>query len=265
MANFRTVTLYFRNPNPSLLCRVADGILNLLYPESCVACACAVSTLQDCGICRRCREKILQLRIAGPLCPSCGLPYRTFADGEAHLCGRCTMRLPPYSGARAFGWYGSELSRAIQALKFGGRRNLAGFLAALMAETLLEAWDARDIDLIVPVPLHPKRLRERGYNQAALLGRRLGRFVGLPCHAALLRRIRHTSPQVGLSDAERARNLRLAFRCARPDAARGMRILLVDDVMTTGATVASAAEALLAAGARRVSVLTAARAVAGPE
>lgn len=255
-----------RDPPSSPLRRLADGVLNLLYPESCLVCADAVARSQNCGVCRRCREKILQLRITGSVCPACGLPYRGFdGGGEAHLCGRCTLSLPPYSGARAYGWYGSELSRIIQALKFEGRQNLARLLTPLMAETLLEAWDLREIDLVVPVPLHPKRQRERGYNQAALLARGLAQQVGLPFRPAALARMRCTLPQVGLSDPERARNLRHAFWSPPSSKIMDLRILLIDDVMTTGATVASATEALLAAGALRVTVLTAARAVAGPE
>lgn len=181
------------------------------------------------------------------------------------MCGKCTLRLPPYSGARAFGCYSSELSRVIQALKFDGRRNLAKLLAPLLASTFLESWSPQEIDLIVPIPLHPKRRRERGYNQAALLGRSLARLVGLPfCDDALLR-VRSTLPQVGLSDSERSQNVEQAFRCAHPAAIKGKRVLLVDDVMTTGSTVASASEALLSGGALRVSVLTVARAVAGSE
>jgi ComF family protein len=173
--------------------------------------------------------------------------------------------LPPYSGARAFGCYSAELSRIIQALKFDGRRGIAGLLAPLLASTLLDSWGLQEIDVIVPVPLHPKRKRERGYNQAALLGRSLAILVGLPFCDNALARVRSTLPQVGLSDKERAHNMRHAFRCVRPTAIRGLRVLLIDDVMTTGSTVANACEALLEGGALRVSVLAVARAVAGSE
>jgi ComF family protein len=247
----------------SLPRRIADGILNLIYPDSCIVCSAPVSRVQDCGICRQCWEKALQLRISGPLCPLCGLPYQNFAGEATHLCGKCAMSLPPYSGARAFGYYSSELSRMIQALKFDGRQNLAELLAPLMASTLLESWPTLEIDLVVPVPLHAKRKRERGYNQSALLTRSLARILLLPsCQNALIR-VRSTLPQVGLSDSERARNLHRAFQCAKPAAVAGLHVLLIDDVMTTGSTVASAADALLEGGALRVSVLTAARTVVG--
>ena len=249
----------------SILRRALDGILNLLYPDSCFLCTAPVSRFQDRGICDTCWRKTLALRIVGPSCPSCGLPLPAMDEERAHLCGKCILRLPPYSGARAFGAYSLELSRIIQALKFGGRRDLARLLAPLLASTLVEFWPEHGMDLIVPVPLHSKRRRARGYNQAALLSRSLARLVGLPCCERALARVRNTAPQIGLSDVERAHNLRHAFRCTCPARIQGMRVLLVDDVMTTGSTVASAAEALLECGALRVSVLTVARAAPGIE
>ncbi len=242
--------------------RWVEGILNLLFPDTCILCSVAVSRLAERSICRTCWNKALQMRIEGPICPCCGLPFRAFGEADEHLCGSCELRMPPYSGARAFGWYSSELSRIIQALKFGGRRDLAPLLATLLASTFLEHWSPDEFDLVVPVPLHAKRERERGYNQAALLSRALAPLAGLPCRRVLLR-IRNTRPQVGLSDQERARNLTQAFRCARGEKIQGFRLLLVDDVMTTGSTAASAAGALLEGGALRVSVLTLARAAPG--
>jgi len=254
-----------RDLPPSILLRTLDGVLNLLYPDSCFLCATPVSRLQDRGICDLCWQKTLALRIVGPSCPSCGLPFPATNQESARLCGKCTLHLPPFSGARAFGAYSMELSCVIQALKFGGRRDLAGLLAPLLASTLVEYWPGLGMDLIVPVPLHPKRRRARGYNQAALLSRSLARLVGIPCRERALARVRNTAPQIGLSDVERAHNLRHAFRCVCPARIQGMRVLLVDDVMTTGSTVASASEALLAGGALRVSVLTVARAAPGIE
>ena len=265
MVNPRFLLSPGRGLPASPISRIADGILNLFYPEVCVICSTPVSRVQDRGICPACWEKVLQQRITDPLCPSCGVPFQSLETGSTHLCGPCILHPPPYSGARAFGRYSSELSCIIQAFKFGGRQNLAGLFAPLLAATLQESWSPREIDLIVPVPLHPKRRRDRGYNQALLLAHDLARHVGVPLRSDVLHRVRSTLPQVGLSDAERARNLKRAFQCKKPAALKGLRVLLIDDVMTTGSTVASAAEALLEGGALRVSVLTLARAVAGPE
>jgi ComF family protein len=155
------------------------------------------------------------------------------------------------------------LSRLVQAFKFDGRRNLASLLAPMLRVAFAGSWSRDECDLIVPVPLHGQRKRERGYNQSALLAARLARDMVLPWSEAALTRTRDTPPQVGLTDARRFENLRSAFRSHHAGLVRGKRILLVDDVMTTGATVASASAALLEAGARSVSVLTVARSVPG--
>jgi ComF family protein len=254
-----------RDLPPSLGRHIADSLLNLLFPESCLVCSTPVSRLQDCGVCGQCWQKALRLRVTGSFCPLCGLPYRSFEPEPGHLCGVCSLKLPPYSGARAFGCYSAELSRIIRAFKFDGRRHLVKLLAPLLASTFLESWHPEDVDLVVPIPLHPKRRRMRGYNQAALLANALGRILGLPCSERALQRVLATPPQVGLSDADRARNVKHAFRCTLPDAVRGRRVLLIDDVMTTGATLASASESLITAGAVRIWGLTVARAVAGWE
>ncbi len=167
--------------------------------------------------------------------------------------------MPPYAGARSFGYYTAELSGLIQGLKFRGRKNLVKLLVPLLTQAFRDSWRREDFDLIVPVPLHIKRKRDRGYNQSELLARSLARQIAIPCGRALIR-ARSTVPQIGLTDLQRLENVRKAFRCANPQQINERRILLIDDVMTTGATAASASSTLLEAGARRVSVLTVARA-----
>jgi ComF family protein len=238
--------------------KVLDGFLNLVYPETCFLCDEPVFRQQDCGICDKCWDRAIALKINPPRCASCGLPFQNFDIDSEHLCGNCIQQIPPYSGARSFGYYTAELSKIIQELKFQGRRNLVGLLAPLMAGTFYDSWDKSDFDLIVPVPLHAKRQRERGYNQSELLSRSLARYTAIPYNRALLR-VRSTLPQVGLTDTQRLENVRKAFRCRNPQLIEKKRILLIDDVMTTGATAASAAQALMDGGAWRVSVLTLAR------
>jgi ComF family protein len=239
--------------------RLLDSFLNLMYPGACFICAAPVARHQDCGLCDSCWNKALALKIAPPRCASCGLPLHNFDDSEDHLCGNCILDMPPYAGARSFGYYSAELAKIIQQLKFEGRRNLAGLLGPLLTATFFESWNREDFDLVVPVPLHPGRRRERGFNQSELLARFLSDHIAV-LHCPALIRARPTLPQVGLTDAARKENVRNAFRCSLPQRVLGKRILLVDDVMTTGATVASAAQALLNGGALRVSVLTVARA-----
>jgi competence protein ComFC len=255
--------------------QIRDAALNLVYPQDCLVCNAPVARYQDQSVCGRCWERVLQLRLVPPWCPSCGVPVGTgplehsetnsMAAVPLSLCLKCALQVPPYSGARSFGYYTSELRQLIQAFKFKGRRDLARLLAPLIASTCLESWPEREADVIVPVPLHSKRKRERGFNQAALLATMAARLLGLGCREELLVRARPTLPQVGLTDAERSRNVWKAFKCTHPSLAQGKRLVLIDDVMTTGATVASATEALLEAGALRVSVLTIARAVPGIE
>jgi ComF family protein len=240
---------------------MTDGILSLLYPDSCCICSLPIARHQDCGVCDACWRKVLNLQVRPPWCASCGLPLQAFKIEGERLCLPCSLQMPPFSGARSYGFYSAELAQLIQGLKFRGRSNLACLLAPLLADVFSESWDRSEFDCVVPVPLHPWRKRERGFNQAALLARPFARLIGIPCCESILVRARMTRPQVGLSDQERWNNLKLAFKCRNPARIVQKRVLLLDDVLTTGATVSSAADALLEAGAMRVAVLTLARAV----
>jgi len=148
-------------------------------------------------------------------------------------------------------------------LKFSGRRNLVDLLAPQLGAAFYDTWTRSDADVIFPIPLHPVRTRARGFNQSALLAERLSGLLGIPWNPRVLLRVRDTVPQVNLTDRERFQNVRRAFLCKKPQAVAGKQVLLVDDVMTTGATVRSAAGTLLEGGAHRVWVLTLARAVPG--
>ena len=238
--------------------KILDGFLNLIYPERCFLCSIPVSRHHEYGVCGSCWAKAVALKIVPPRCVSCGLPLRNFRENSDHLCGDCIRQMPPYSGARSFGHYHAELRLLVQGLKFQNRRNLVKLLAPLLARAFHDSWRKEDFDLIVPVPLHHKRKLERGYNQSGLLARSLARRIGIRCSRALIR-TRSTLPQVGLTDSQRMENVRRAFHCTNPGQISGRCILLIDDVMTTGATAASASGTLLAGGARRVSVLTVAR------
>jgi len=257
---------YFSTPRDSpdsWLRRSADALVNLFFPDACLVCGIPIARAGDRAVCDTCWKRVLQLRIAPPWCPSCGIPYQQWNLDSSHLCGECLLELPSYAGARSFGYYSSELRRLVHALKFFGRKNLADLLAPQLASAFLNTWDRDEVELIVPIPLHPKRARDRGFNQAAVLGRPLARLLGIAYHEGVLSRVRETLPQVGLSDRARVQNLRGAFRCVERSAVEGRRVLLVDDVMTTGATIASATRTLLEGGASRVCVLTLARAVRG--
>jgi ComF family protein len=163
----------------------------------------------------------------------------------------------------AFALYGGPVAVALRRLKYGDRPDLAGPLGHLLRRA---ARDARlCADLVVPVPLHPARLAERGYNQAALLGAAAASELGAPLAATALRRTRHTPQQARLDRARRLENVARAFQVRDPGRVRGRRVVLVDDVTTTGATLAACAEALRAAGAASVQALVVARVEQGAE
>jgi ComF family protein len=241
-----------------LLDLAADGLLGLVFPDQCVACGVGISRRVQHGVCASCRARVDDLELAPPWCPSCGTPA---AGGTGDVCIPCLLESPPYSAARSFGYYRDELRSLIHALKFHNRRDLGHVLGPRLAAACLATWRPEELDLIVPVPLHSSRERRRGYNQSALLARAVAPELGVAFAERVLVRVAATLPQVGLSVAERRSNVRGAFRVRDAGSVKGRRVLLVDDVFTTGATAGSAAQALLRAGALRVSVATVARAV----
>jgi ComF family protein len=236
-----------------------EASLNLLYPPFCCGCG---ERAPHPGFCDRCRARITTPQ--SPLCDVCGIPFAA-ADGADHRCGRCLVRRPAFRRARAGAVYDAAdsandpLKSVLQRYKYDRDLGLARPLAALLQERCPLV--AGDVDVIVPVPLHLDRLRWRGFNQAQYLARRLARAAGVPVDALALRRIRPTLPQVHLDEAARRGNVAGAFRVVRPERVAGRRLLLLDDVYTTGATVNECSRALLRAGARRVDVLVLARAV----
>jgi ComF family protein len=204
------------------------------------------------------------VRIGPPWCAACGLPFLTFAappapasGGRPERCAACAAAPPPWDYARAAAQYVDPLRIALGAFKFHGRRALARPLAGLLVEQCGAALPA-DVEVLVPVPLGRARERERGFNQAALLAEGVARALGRPARDWLAR-TRATPPQSELGAAERRANVRNAFH-ARP-AVAGRHVVVVDDVLTTGATVAECARVLRKAGARAVGVLTVARVV----
>ncbi len=238
---------------PKLLQR-AGQLLNLLLPPACPLCARSFPHGWSEPFCCRCLEGFSPLPAAH--CPCCALPFIA-ADSSAHLCAQCCRSAPPYAKVYAAGLYQKTLRRAIQQFKFNQLIGLDRPLASLLDRALAEPLSSQ---LIVPVPMHKQRLKQRSYNQALLLARELGRIRKLPVSHQLLLRQLPSVPQQGLSARERERNLRGAFNVTA--GLDGTRVLLVDDVMTTGTTVRESAQALLAAGAGEVKVAVVARAPA---
>jgi ComF family protein len=175
------------------------------------------------------------------------------------VCGACRLRPPAFAYARAAAWYGDVVREAVHAFKFGGRRALAAPLGDLLAERAPDAWPRGRPDLLVPVPLHPRRERERGFNQCSLLARRVGRAWGCPVRDDILSRTVATPSQTALDAAARRANVRGAFRLRRAAPLAGRHVALVDDILTTGATLSECARALLEGGAASVGAFTVAR------
>jgi ComF family protein len=176
-------------------------------------------------------------------------------DSEGR-CGLCRRGLTGFDGVYCFGFYDGTLRKLIQLFKYGNVPTLAGPLGALLAAALPRE---RAFDVIVPMPMHWRRRLQRGFNQASLLAEVAGRRFGFQVSPAI-RRHKATPPQAGLTGAQRRANMTGAFIVSRPEAVRGKRVLLVDDVLTTGATAGACARALKRAGATHVAVLTVARA-----
>jgi len=199
--------------------------------------------------------------IERPYCERAGTPFAQDL-GPGLISPQALADPPVWSRARAVAIYqDGPARRLVHALKYGDRMDMAGpmglWMARAGAELLAEA------DLLVPIPLHRRRLFQRRFNQAAALAHSIAAATGLPCDPLLLARVRRTPPQVGLSRAQRAQNVQGAFRTTDPARATGARIVLVDDVMTSGATCNAAARVLLRAGAARVDALTFGRVVTG--
>jgi len=227
--------------------------IDLLFPPFCLGCGKGLASSQPPLFCAACQEQITP--VAPPFCSCCGRPLPD-AAGAGHTCGRCLTKPPAFAKARALVLYDGPVAEAIHRFKYQGETaGLASF--ALLGS--LAAGEISQPDFIVPIPLHPARLRQRGFNQALLLAAALFSLERARLRPDLLLRIRHTAPQTGMNGKERRRNLRHAFALARPELVRERRILLVDDVYTTGSTANECAMVLRKAGATAVEVLTLAR------
>jgi ComF family protein len=234
--------------------RLWGALLDVLLPPRCLKCG---ETVGEAGtLCARCWRGITFL--GAPCCACCGLPF-DFDLGAATLCGLCSRAPPPWDRARAVMRYDEESRRLVLALKHGDRLHLAPALGAWMRRAGAELLD--DADMLVPVPLHWTRLLARRYNQSAVLAQAVHAAGGPPVAVDGLVRRRRT-PSQGKRNAEaRRRNVQGAFRAKPGRALGGKRIVLIDDVFTTGATVGECARVLRRAGALRVDVLTVARTV----
>lgn len=221
-----------------------------LWPHNCLLCHARAPVGEDlCAACNR------SLPWAQAACPRCGAPGAVV--GTDAICGECQKHPPAYDGTRAVFRYASPVDRLIQHLKYHGRLELSRVLGGYLAEHVLTLDDPLP-DVVVPVPLHAARLRERGYNQSLEIARFVSKQLRVPLDWQGTQRIRPTAPQTELPRDQRRKNVRNAFTASRVFA--GQRIAIVDDVMTSGHTVNALAESLLQSGAKEIRVWVVARA-----
>lgn len=237
-------------------------LINVFFPPACLHCGGRVA--EAGALCAECWGKLSF--ITAPMCARCGVPYEFARSGEGDalpLCPACRRFPPQYSVGRAVLRYDSVSKPLVLRLKHHDDAALAPSLGRWMARAGIGVLNGADA--IIPVPLHYKRLVKRRYNQSALLARAISQASGVPIWPEVLGRLRSTPPQAGLPARTRRQNVRGAFAVppAQASRLRGMTLVLVDDVFTTGATVNSCAETLLHAGAKEVRVLTLTRVMPG--
>ena len=250
---------------PRPLRNIRDGLLGLAYPEECRVCGGAVESWDDGVVCAACWDDPTLTRVlTGPVCQRCGAPVAPAIDNAestapttaGRLCGMCTSA--PFTAARACGVYSGAFEASILSLKT--TPHICPRLREIVYRTFSDHLGVLEGDLVVPVPLHRLREMQRGFNQAAIIAGLLSRKFGARVDDRSLKRIKATERhRAGMDANDRTHSVERAFEVARPAMIGGASVLLVDDVYTTGSTIRAASQALLDAGAERVTVLTIAR------
>ncbi|MHB8053882.1 MAG: ComF family protein [Candidatus Aminicenantales bacterium] len=228
------------------------------FPSFCKTCGRLLENRRDGILCAECLDRIVPHHPAA-CCSVCG----RFFDGagERHLCGRCAVATPPFSRHRSAGRYKGMLKDAVLLLKYRKIRPLGAFLGGMAYDAVNKDEDLwRGVDLIVPVPLHKERQRERGFNQSEQIGREIARRSHVAIDRNVLKKVRNTLPQTSLEQQARADNVRDAYAVGKKKDIEGKIILLVDDVFTTGSTLGACARALRSAGAADIRAVTVAQA-----
>jgi ComF family protein len=236
--------------------------VDLLYPPRCPICRAFLceEDRQDGspeGFCGNCLGGFSKL--GPPLCPICGDPFRTGIE-EDHLCEECLRRRPFFDKILAPYLYEGRIMDAVHQFKYQGKTHMAKALGPILASFGQKRMSEEREWIVMPVPLHRKKLRERGFNQSLLLARQVAPRLGAVLDYSSLCRTRDTQAQMELRKQERRKNVRRAFECIDPKAVKGKAVLLIDDVATTGSTLNECARVLKRAGCRKVLCLVVARA-----
>lgn len=242
---------------PGKLKSWTNAALGFIYPDVCQLCRAQRSVKGEGYVCAGCRADVRF--IEAPFCDRCGLPF----DGDitgTFVCANCDEMELHFTSARSAVTARGPVLEAIHRYKYYGQLWFEEFLTDLLVSGARDWFVASRWDALLPVPLHPVKQRERGFNQAERLARRLGAGVNVPVNTRLLKRVLPTPSQTRLSRTERADNMRRAFALRTDDKLNGQRFVLIDDVFTTGATTSACAKLLFQAGAKEVVVWTVARA-----
>lgn len=239
--------------------KLLERVSGLLFPNVCEFCAANAATRGESYICAACRARPdAILRIKPPFCDVCGLPYQGDIT-TAFKCFNCADLELDFASARAAARFDNLLREVIHRYKYGGREWHEEFLANLFIEAAAPDLAMNCPDLIVPIPLHPTRRRYRGFNQAERLAQRLAAATHVPMDAKILRRVKNTASQTQFDRKARIDNVKGAFEYAGKESLKGQKIVLVDDVLTLGATADACAKVLIKNGAGEVRVWTVAR------
>ena len=207
------------------------GLADIIFPPRCLTCDTTINHNENLSICPSCFSKIKFIK--SPLCVCCGIPF-SVADESNHLCGNCLISKPSFSFARAVGYYETTFLEAIHKFKYQGKITIGKMMGRLMAGYDYPFFSISEFTLIIPVPLHAKRLRERGFNQSMILAREIAKRFLIPLDFLILKRYIHTASQIHLGKKEREANVRGAFEVTYPEKISDKKIILVDDVYTTG-------------------------------
>jgi len=237
------------------LAGLLDSIVDFFFPPICFICGKVLQDNKNLLICKSCIEQLPFIK--EPFCSMCGMPF--FGDTMSHICGRCQKEPFHFDRARSIFVFEREIKKAIYCLKYNSRPLISSTLGILFTQYAQNLISKDDYDVVVPVPLHKSRLRQRGFNQSIFLAKRLAKSLNIEVDLLRLKRIKDTKPQTQLSERERKINVKGAFLCIDKEYFNNKRVLLVDDVFTTGATVNECARILKSSGAKTVDVLTLAR------
>lgn len=232
--------------------------IDIIYPPRCHICSRFLEKADHeiPHFCRGCLKHFAEIR--PPFCSICGVPFQSITE-ENHRCESCLRKRPYYQSLAAPYLYEGEIMEAIHQLKYHGKAYLADSLGKLLASFAMDRFKKTENFLIMPVPLHPKKLRERGFNQSLLLSKIVNHTLNMELDFLSLRRVRYTRPQAGLNREERRKNVRRAFHVLPSKGLKGRTVILVDDVATTGNTLNECGKVLKKAGCDKVFCLVLAR------